>query len=299
MPCFSKGEAYGSLAVFEKGPPGPSLTELNMSFDLSKYCHISSVMTEKGMKTAVLGDGGLSLFYVEQGSCVAKKEGSEFALGREDIICFGGTAEFEIGEGCVLSGLGLTGIIADRYGKEMGPGFVTNIIFVPFLPQQIKQVIENFDTMSDMYMTNLAFEMINTLSRSPRKAVIVNQVVIEAIKLINDNYANGFGIEQVANTLDVSKSHLVREFQKSTGITPGKYLIKVRIDAVKELLSSSSYSLNTIAMKTGFSGDNYLCKAFKKVTGETPMAYRDRVIASQYLPNQLTLLPDSEDYRKY
>ena len=97
-------------------------------------------------------------------------------------------------------------------------------------------------------------------------------------------------------TLKISKSHLVREFFKHTGTTPGKYLTSVRIDAVKQLLTQTSLPLNTIALQTGFSGDNYLCKAFKKVTGETPMAYKSRVISSQYLPNQLTLTVDPDVY---
>jgi len=49
-------------------------------------------------------------------------------------------------------------------------------------------------------------------------------------------------------------------------------------------------------LRTGFSGDNYLCKAFKKATGETPVAYRTKILNSQYLPNQMSLKIDPELY---
>ena len=103
-------------------------------------------------------------------------------------------------------------------------------------------------------------------------------------------------MEDLAQRLKISKSHLVREFFKYTGTTPGKYLTTVRIDAVKYLLATTSLSLNEIAARTGFSGDNYLCKSFKRATGETPVAYKQRVISSQYLPNQMTLQVDPEIY---
>ncbi len=267
-----------------------------MSFDISKYCHIEHVMAEKGKKSIEFAHSGINLFYVDRASCTVSRLDTRYTLTKGDIICCGGKADLDISAGGSVYGLNITGIIAERYAKEVDVAFVTKNIFVPFLPQQMIQVVENFSTMSDTYISNISFEMINTLSHSDRTAVIANQAVVEAIKLINENYASSFGVDQLAGRLKISKSHLVREFQKNTGTTPGKYLINVRIDAVKQLLVQTSLPLNTIALQTGFSGDNYLCKAFKKVTGETPMSYRDRMILSQYLPNQLTLQVDPDLY---
>lgn len=267
-----------------------------MSFDIKKYCHISHVVHHKGKEKLVFDHNGVNLFLVVKGSCTTDGHGSELNVKKEEIICCEGRITIHPSDDCEIMGFNINGIIREKYSKEVGTAFITSGIFAPFLPQQITQVVQNFDNLSEIYISNISFEIINTLSHGDKKAVIASQVIIDAVRLIKENYANVYGVEELAATLKISKSHLVREFFKHTGTTPGKYLTSVRIDAVKQLLTRTALPLNTIALQTGFSGDNYLCKAFKKVTGETPMAYKARVISSQYLPNQLTLTVDPDVY---
>jgi len=267
-----------------------------MSFDIKKYCNIGNVIHQKGGDALNYIHSGINLFLIVKGSCNTDSHGTVLEVKKEEIICCGGPVSLQPSADCEIMGFNINGIIADKYSKEVGTAFITGGIFAPFLPQQIMQVVQNFDSLSEIYLSNISFEILNTLSHGDKKAVIASQVIIDAVRLIKENYANVYGVEELAQTLRISKSHLVREFYKHTGTTPGKYLTTVRIDAVKQLLTQTSLSLNTIALQTGFSGDNYLCKAFKKVTGETPMAYKARVISSQYLPNQLTLTVDPDVY---
>lgn len=99
-------------------------------------------------------------------------------------------------------------------------------------------------------------------------------LVTEAVALIHQNYAEVYGVEELATQLAVSKSHLVRIFSAAVGTSPGRYLNSVRIDAAKRLLLLREFPLEIIATLCGFSGANYLCKAFKKTTGVTPAAWR-------------------------
>lgn len=267
-----------------------------MSFDIKKYCHIGDIIHQKGNGEIKVDYSGITLFLVVKGTCNADSHGTILNVKKEEIICSEGRITIHPSDDCEIMGFNISGIIREKYSKEVGTAFITSGIFAPFLPQQIAQVVRNFDNLSEIYISNISFEIINTLSHGDKKAVIASQVIIDAVRLIKENYANVYGVEELAATLKISKSHLVREFFKHTGTTPGKYLTSVRIDAVKQLLTQTSLPLNTIALQTGFSGDNYLCKAFKKVTGETPMAYKARVISSQYLPNQLTLQVDPDVY---
>jgi len=106
------------------------------------------------------------------------------------------------------------------------------------------------------------------------------------------NYAGLYGVEELSESLGVSKSHLVRAFKAQVGIPPGQYLTEIRIEAAKQLLSSRDYSLDVIASLCGFSGSNYLCRVFKQHTGMTPATYR---AASVNAPALDQLLPQENE----
>lgn len=88
------------------------------------------------------------------------------------------------------------------------------------------------------------------------------------------HYAEFYGVQELADGLQVSKCHLIRCFTAAVGMPPGQYLTQVRLKHVKRLLLGGEFSLEAIAGLCGFSGGNYLCKVFKKHTGLTPSAWR-------------------------
>lgn len=100
------------------------------------------------------------------------------------------------------------------------------------------------------------------------------ELIQHAIALIQKNYAQLYGVEEVAEELSVSKCHLVRLFSKSVGISPGRYLTAVRITVSKRYLSGKDYPVEVVATLSGFSGANYFCKVFKSKTGQSPLEYR-------------------------
>lgn len=100
------------------------------------------------------------------------------------------------------------------------------------------------------------------------------ELIQHAIALIHKNYAQLYGVEELAQELSVSKCHLVREFSAYVGIPPGKYLTGVRIAVSKHYLSGKDYPVEVVATLSGFSGANYFCRVFKSKTGQSPLAYR-------------------------
>ena len=99
-------------------------------------------------------------------------------------------------------------------------------------------------------------------------------LVRQAVALIRERYGSLYGVEELADALGVSKSHLVRVFHQTMGVTPGRYLTDTRIEAARQLLARG-HTLEVVAGLCGFSGANYLCKVFKRETGLTPVQYRD------------------------
>ena len=99
-------------------------------------------------------------------------------------------------------------------------------------------------------------------------------LVEAAIEDIRQNYAGLYGVEELSERLGVSKSHLVRTFTAAVGVPPGRYLTTVRVEAAMRLLLHREYTLDVIASLCGFSGANYLCRVFKKETGQSPAQWR-------------------------
>ena len=99
-------------------------------------------------------------------------------------------------------------------------------------------------------------------------------LVKDAISMIESDFGYLYGIDELSDQLEVTKYHLIRLFTFNTGISPGQYLIRVRMHHAKLLLQSGGDTpLEIIAGACGYSCANYFCKAFKKQIGMTPSEY--------------------------
>ena len=122
--------------------------------------------------------------------------------------------------------------------------------------------------------SQLAFALLCELADADSAAPALPPLVQSAIEDIRANYSGLYGVEELSERLGVSKSHLVRTFTAAIGIPPGRYLTRVRIEAAQRLLLHREYTLDVVASLCGFSGANYLCRVFKKETGQSPAQWR-------------------------
>ena len=122
--------------------------------------------------------------------------------------------------------------------------------------------------------SQLAFALLCELADADSASPALPPLVQAAIEDIRANYAGLYGVEELSERLGVSKSHLVRTFTAAVGVPPGKYLTTVRIEAAQRLLLHREYTLDVVASLCGFSGANYLCRVFKKETGQSPAQWR-------------------------
>ena len=100
------------------------------------------------------------------------------------------------------------------------------------------------------------------------------ELIAGALELIHSEFPYLLGVDDLADRLGVSKSHLIREFHRAEGIPPGKYLELVRIEAAKRFLIQQDYPVSTVAGLVGYANGNYFCKVFRRVEGLSPGEYR-------------------------
>ncbi len=91
---------------------------------------------------------------------------------------------------------------------------------------------------------------------------------------IHHHLTHDLSVENLALRSAMSTRNFNRIFQSELGITPGKYVEKVRILLVKKYLEETDYSIEKIAALVGFASTDTLGRVFRRTLHLTPMAYR-------------------------
>ena len=105
------------------------------------------------------------------------------------------------------------------------------------------------------------------------------QALNKAIKEIADNFSNpDLSISELADISQMSEGHFRRLFKSVYGISPIQYIKTMRIDYAKTLLTLHDYTMDEIAILSGFSNIYYFYKCFKAETEMTPTEYKNTVI---------------------
>lgn len=96
-------------------------------------------------------------------------------------------------------------------------------------------------------------------------------------QFINNNYSDlDLNVAKVAEAFAMSTPYISKVYKQGKGMTILNYIHKIRIDVAKELLTSTSKTVNTIAQEVGFTYSHVFIRMFKKETGLTPGQYRDK-----------------------
>jgi AraC family transcriptional regulator len=95
-----------------------------------------------------------------------------------------------------------------------------------------------------------------------------------AIAYMDDRMDQNISIPNLAEHLGMSSFHFIRMFKKSAGLPPHRFFITRRVDRAKELLRSPHLSVSDVAEMSGFGGVTQLTRAFRRIVGTTPSAFR-------------------------
>ncbi|MGA7314361.1 MAG: AraC family transcriptional regulator [Silvibacterium sp.] len=98
--------------------------------------------------------------------------------------------------------------------------------------------------------------------------------LLAACELIRDCPEKTPHVRDVAKTVGVHPVHLARAFRMFVGCTPGDLLRARRLELAAAALMKSENSLAEIALASGFSDQAQVTKAFHRIYGVTPGAYR-------------------------
>jgi AraC-like DNA-binding protein len=152
---------------------------------------------------------------------------------------------------------------------------------VPGLFGRIERVLgqakTNCDLSADGYMRLLIAELAEdhwTRSESSDESLsAIQRQVEQAIRWLTLQYSQQISIEQMAQTLGYHRTHLSKMFKQHTGMSPMSFLLKIRMERSR-LLLTENLTIEQIASSVGFPDPLYFSKQFKKWYGSSPTEYR-------------------------
>lgn len=244
---------------------------MNTIVDLRDYNATTNVKIEKSPYRSVI--------YCFSGNPTLKFNGKTMGLNAENYcICqndvaieIDGNRNFSVTvamiKDCVLPFLGCE-IFSDENGGAIA--FCLNRARECFLDNDSKK-LPILDALGNLIVCYVAF------SYGKKSDVGVCEVIKNTLA---ENLQNpSFEISVYLRTLSLSEDYLKRMFKKQYGITPHDYLIKIRLERAKIMLSSVNrfdYTIKSVALSCGFKDPLYFSRLFKKKFNTSPLAYMHR-----------------------
>jgi len=102
-------------------------------------------------------------------------------------------------------------------------------------------------------------------------------VIARARVYISEHHENDLTLTEVAKAMNSSAFYFCKMFKKATGMTFTDYLARVRVEKVKTLLLNPHTRISEAAFDAGFQSLSQFNRVFRRVAGEAPSMYRERL----------------------
>ncbi|MBS0251538.1 MAG: helix-turn-helix transcriptional regulator [Proteobacteria bacterium] len=96
-------------------------------------------------------------------------------------------------------------------------------------------------------------------------------------EFIHENLDNSISLADMAQVVNLSVFHFVKQFQKKFGCAPYAYVMAQRLDRVKQLITDEPISLKVAAAQCGFSDQSHMTRVFRRVFKITPGEFRKQM----------------------
>lgn len=224
----------------------------------------------------VHGHGCVELVYYIGCSGVCRQDGFKLSYRAGDFLVYQPVQTHD--DQLQTSGsqlcIGVTGCDADK----LPPGVYAANETVSDAFLRIRRELGNntpsqsarLDVLAGWLSLEIQAQLVRSPIRKPTKPV-------ESLKIeIDRRFSEPISLKSLTEKSFIHPDYLRQLFRKEVGESPLSYLIHRRLDAARELLSSTDMPVCQIAETAGFKSSYYFCRLFKKHMGQTPTGYRKR-----------------------
>ena len=141
-----------------------------------------------------------------------------------------------------------------------------------FLRLPVKPGTENYE--SSRMAWALMMALCSTLSEMDAGGT--RSTTSPALQIIYTNFQKDLTLDQLAAACKMSRFHFSRTFQRENGLSPHKYLERIRLRHAAHRLRETNHPIHAIAEEAGYHDSAYFIKRFRKAYGCTPREFRPR-----------------------
>jgi len=114
--------------------------------------------------------------------------------------------------------------------------------------------------------------------------------VKKAQLFIEENTQEKIAVDELADMVSVGRRSFERRFKYATNNSVQEYIHRVKIEAAKKSFESSRKNINEVMFDVGYTDTKAFRTMFKKITGLTPIEYRNKYNKQAVLPYKNLLL---------
>ena len=131
---------------------------------------------------------------------------------------------------------------------------------------------------SRSYLLELLYYIVYTfIEAAPGEEVSPEQEEFSRItEYLNEHIDEQITVETITKKFAINRNKLNEIFMDQASMTCHDYLLNLRLDLAKVMLTNTELPINEIGSRVGYPDANYFAKIFKNVTGKTPTQYRGK-----------------------
>ncbi|MBO7357790.1 MAG: AraC family transcriptional regulator [Lachnospiraceae bacterium] len=201
--------------------------------------------------------------------------------------------------------VGFTGTGAEDTIKSLGLSN-THPVFYSEASKEIYEIVKKmmeYNTYSfadklkrNGYLSLFLSTLSNREEKDPEEHADKGNIYVEkAIEFVRLNYCNPIKVTDIADYVCLNRSYLYTLFDECLHMSPHQFLTTYRITKSLELLHSTDYPIESIALSSGYSNAVVFMKTFKKQKGMSPTTYR-KAMRSGGAESSLDQLKQLEDF---
>ena len=227
------------------------------------------------------------IHYIISGKGYYKLHGQLFTLRAGDAFLVYPNTEVlyyaDEGDPWEYAWVGFTGSDASMILKATDFSSEAPVIYQTSLGDAIhRQILHIYDARGTEFehavqMTGRLYTMLALFMHASTKQEIqntANSYVQKGVEYISSNYSYNITIEDIADYVGLSRSHLFRSFEAVLGQSPKEFLTDFRMKQACYLLEHTDLSITAVANSVGFDNGLYFSKTFHKLKGMSPKEYR-------------------------